>query len=49
MSEKSPFAILDRAQLDKLNVLQHEITDVSGNGVLLVAYKRACAGCKGCK
>ena len=46
---KNKFADLDRAQLDKLNALQHEITDTDGNGVLLVAYKRACAGCCGCK
>ena len=42
-------ADLDRAQLDKLNALQHEITDTSGNGVILVAYCKNCSGCNGCK
>ena len=49
MPENKQFAKLDRAQLDRLNALQHEITDTDGNGVLLVAYNRSCAGCKGCK
>ena len=42
-------AELDRAQLDKLNALQHEIADTSGNGVILVAYCKNCSGCSGCK
>ena len=42
-------ADLDRTQLDKLNALQHEITDTSGNGVILVAYCKNCSGCSGCK
>ena len=42
-------ADLDRTQLDKLNALQHEITDTSGNGVILVAYCKNCSGCNGCK
>ncbi len=49
MSGNKQFANLDRTQLDKLNAMQHEITDTEGNGVILVAYNRACAGCKGCK
>ncbi|MBQ7873842.1 MAG: hypothetical protein IJ306_01585 [Oscillospiraceae bacterium] len=49
MPENKQFAKLDRAQLDRLNALQHEITDTDGNGVLLVAYNRSCAGYKGCK
>ena len=49
MSENEKFASLSRQQLDKLNAMQHEITDTSGNGVLLVAYNRSCAGCEGCK
>ncbi len=43
------FAKLSREQLDKLNAMQHEITDTDGNGVLLVAYCRACSSCNGCK
>ena len=49
MPENKQFATLERSQLDRLNALQHEITDIDGNGVLLVAYKRTCAGCNGCK
>ena len=47
--ENHNFADLDRTQLDKLNALQHEITDTDGNGVILVAYSRKCSGCHGCK
>lgn len=49
LPENGKFANLDRTQLDRLNALQHEIIDTDGNGVLLVAYNRSCAGCKGCK
>jgi hypothetical protein len=41
-------AELDRTQLDKLNAMQHEITDSDGNGVILVAYCKNCSGCSGC-
>ena len=43
------FAVLNRESLDRLNALQHEITDVSGEGVILVAFKKGCSGCSGCK
>ena len=49
MFEKGIPARLDRTQLDKLNALQHEITDTDGNGVILVAYCKNCGGCKSCK
>ena len=49
MFEKGTPASLDRTQLDKLNAYQHEITDINGNGVILVAYCKNCAGCNGCK
>ncbi|MBR3610375.1 MAG: hypothetical protein IKL57_02765 [Oscillospiraceae bacterium] len=49
MSRNGKFANLDRTQLDKLNSLQHEITDTDGNGVILVAYCKNCLGCGGCK
>ena len=42
-------ANLNREQLDRLNALQHEITDTEGNGVILVAYCKNCSGCSGCK
>lgn len=48
MSENLKFAELDRATLDKLNDLQHEVTDTRGNGVILVAYNRDCACGKDC-
>ena len=49
MFEKAKPAYLDLTQLDRLNALQHEITDTSGNGVILVAYCKNCSGCKDCK
>ena len=49
MFGKGKFADLDRTQLDRLNAMQHEITDTGGNGVILVAYCKNCEGCKGCK
>ena len=49
LSGSGKFAELSREQLDKLNALQHEITDTSGNGVILVAYCKNCSGCSGCK
>ena len=49
MFEKGKFADSDRNQLDRLNAMQHEITDTSGNGVILVAYCKNCSGCGGCK
>ena len=49
MFEKGIPAKLDRSQLDKLNALQHEITDTDGNGVILVAYCKKCSGCNECK
>lgn len=47
MSNKK-FAELSRASLDKLNDMQHEITDENGKGVILVAFDRECGGCGGC-
>lgn len=41
------FAELSRAGLDKLNAMQHEITDAEGKGVILVAFDRDCGGCGG--
>ena len=49
MFEKAKPASLDRTQLDRLNALQHEITDTEGKGVILVAYCKNCSGCGGCK
>ncbi len=49
MFRKGEFAELSREQLDKLNAMQHEITDTCGSGVILVAYKKSCGGCNGCK
>ncbi len=49
MFGKGKPADLNRDQLDKLNALQHEITDIDGNGVILVAYCKNCSGCSGCK
>ena len=46
MSDKK-FANLDRKSLDRLNDMQHEITDAEGKGVILVAFDRDCGGCKG--
>ena len=46
MSNKK-FAELDRASLDKLNAMQHEITGANGKGVILVAFDRECGGCGG--
>lgn len=46
MSDKK-FAELSRASLDKLNAMQHEITDENGKGVILVAFDRECGGCGG--
>lgn len=46
MSNKK-FAELDRASLDRLNAMQHEITDANGKGVILVAFDRECGGCSG--
>ncbi len=47
MSEKK-FAVLDRKNLDRLNDMQHEITDESGKGVILVAFNKDCGGSCGC-
>ena len=49
LSGSGKFAELSREQLDKLNEMQHEISDTDGMGVILVAYKKSCAGCQGCK
>ena len=46
MSDKK-FANLDRKSLDRLNDMQHEITDAEGKGVILVAFDHDCGGCKG--
>ena len=46
MSDKK-FANLDRKSLDRLNDMQHEITDTDGKGVILVAFDHECGGCKG--
>ena len=46
MSDKK-FANLDRKSLDRLNDMQHEITDAEGKGVILVAFDRDCGGCGG--
>lgn len=45
MSENKRFANLDRESLDRLNDLQHEITDTEGKGVILVAFDKSCCGC----
>ena len=45
MSDKK-FANLDRKSLDRLNDMQHEITDAEGKGVILVAFDRDCGGCR---
>ena len=48
MSENKKFAELDREALDKINMYQHEVTDIKGNGVILVAYCKDCACGKDC-